>query len=179
MLRAAVCPWRSATTQCSTRMRSPVSRSGQRAMSPAAKMPGMLLSRYSSTMTPRSIASPACSANESDGPHADPDDDEVGLEAVLRSLDVDALLVYRGGRRAEVERHAMVLMELAQELSDLRSQNFLHQNRLGPDHVDFDIPGTKRRCDLKADEARADYDRALATSDAWRQEPGCQRAVRR
>jgi hypothetical protein len=33
--RAAFCRWRSATTQCSTRIRSPVSRSGQRAMSPA------------------------------------------------------------------------------------------------------------------------------------------------
>ena len=40
MLRAAAWPWRSATTQCSTRMRSPVCGSGQRAMSPAAKMPG-------------------------------------------------------------------------------------------------------------------------------------------
>jgi hypothetical protein len=30
----------SATTQCSTRIRSPVSRSGQRAMSPAAKIDG-------------------------------------------------------------------------------------------------------------------------------------------
>ena len=35
----------------------------QRAMSPAAKMRGALASRYSSTMTPRSVARPARCAN--------------------------------------------------------------------------------------------------------------------
>ena len=60
----------------------------------------------------------------------------------------------------------MVLMELAQEIPDLRSQHFLHQDRLGPDHVDFDIPGTKRRRDLQANEAGADYNRTLCHQSA-------------
>src|SRR6266478_9888660 len=47
MFRAAVWPCRCASTQCSTRMRSPVCGSGQRAMSPAAKIPGTLVSRNS------------------------------------------------------------------------------------------------------------------------------------
>src|SRR5215813_5051742 len=63
MLRAAVCPCRSATTQCSIRRFSPVWASGQRAMSPAAKIPGTLVSRYSFTATPRSVFRPARSAN--------------------------------------------------------------------------------------------------------------------
>jgi hypothetical protein len=74
--------------------------------------------------------------------------------------------------RAEVERHAVVLMELAQEISDLRSQYFIHQDRLGPDHVDFDIPGTKRRRDLKANEARTNHNRTLC-----HQSTGDQRAA--
>ena len=41
MFAAATWPWRSATTQCSTRRLSPVWGSGQRAMSPAAKMSGI------------------------------------------------------------------------------------------------------------------------------------------
>ena len=68
----------------------------------------------------------------------------------------------------------MVLMELAQEISDLRSQHFLHQDRLGPDHVDFDIPGTKRRRDLQANEARADHNRTLCHQSARRQARGRQ-----
>ena len=60
----------------------------------------------------------------------------------------------------------MVLMELAQEISDLRSQHFLHQDRLGPDHVDFDIPGTKRGRHLQANEAGADHNRALCHQSA-------------
>ena len=40
MFSAAACPIRSAATQCSTRMRPPLCGSGQRAISPAAKMPG-------------------------------------------------------------------------------------------------------------------------------------------
>src|ERR1700679_1320648 len=62
MLRATVWPWRSATTQCSIRRLSPLCGSSHRARSPAAKMPGMLVSRYSFTTTPRSILRPALSA---------------------------------------------------------------------------------------------------------------------
>src|SRR5438093_484651 len=67
MLSAAVWPWRCATTQCSTRIAAALCGSGQRAMSPAAKIPGALVSRYSLTVTPRSIARPAFSASASRG----------------------------------------------------------------------------------------------------------------
>ena len=98
-------------------------------------------------------------------PHADPDDDEVGLKA-FSAFQHHALLVYRGRCRAEVECHAMILMELAQEIADLRPQHFLHQDRLGPNHVDFDVPGTKRRRYFQANEAGADYDRTLCHQSA-------------
>ena len=55
----------------------------------------------------------------------------------------------------------MVLMELAQEIPDVRSQHFFHQDRLGPDHVDFDIPGTKRRRHFQSNKAGADHNRTL------------------
>src|SRR6185295_7130247 len=67
MFSAAVCPCRCATTQCSTRIALPLCGSGQRAMSPAAKIPGALVSRNSVTVTPRSIARPAFSARLSRG----------------------------------------------------------------------------------------------------------------
>jgi hypothetical protein len=98
-------------------------------------------------------------------PHADPDDNEVGLKA-FSAFQHHTLIVYRGGRRPEVECHPMVLRELAQEIPDFRSKHFLHQDRLGPDHVDFDIPGTKRRRDFQANEAGADHDRALCYQSA-------------
>ena len=97
--------------------------------------------------------------------HADPDDDEIRLKT-LSAFQRYALFVYRRRCRAEVECHAMVLMKLAQEIPDLRSQHFLHQDRLGPDHVDFDIPGTKRRRDLQANETGADHDRMFRHQSA-------------
>ena len=104
-------------------------------------------------------------------PYADPHDDEIGLKA-FSGFQRHVLLVYRRCRRAEPECHAMILMELAQELPDFRSQHFLHQDRLGPHHVNFDVPGTKRRRYLQTNEAGADHDRALC-----RQSAGDQRAA--
>ena len=60
----------------------------------------------------------------------------------------------------------MILMELAQEIADLRPQHFLHQDRLGPDYVDFDVPGTKRRRHFQANEAGADNNRTLCRQSA-------------
>ena len=65
-----------------------------------------------------------------------------------RQLQRDASLVYRGGCRAEMERHSMLLMEPADETPDLWSQDFLHRYCLGPDHMHFDIPGTERGLSL-------------------------------
>jgi len=122
ILRAAVCPWRSATTKCSARIRSPVSRSGQRAISPAAKMRGTLVLRYSSTVTPRSTATPARSANEIAGRTPMPTTTRSAWR-FFTNLQRHASLVYRGRRRAEMERHSMFLMEFADEISDLWSQD--------------------------------------------------------
>ena len=102
--------------------------------------------------------------------HADPDDDEIGLKT-FSAFQRHALLVYRGGRRAQMECHAMILMELAQEIPDLRSQHFLHQDRLGPDHVDFNIPGTKRCRHFQANAAGADHDRTFCYYSACDQRP--------
>ena len=80
MFSAAAWPWRSATTQCSTRMACPLCGSGQRAMSPAAKTPGALVSRKASTTTPRSSVRPAFSASSTRGRTPDAHDHEVGVE---------------------------------------------------------------------------------------------------
>jgi len=68
MFSAATCPCRSATTKCSTRIISPECGSGYFAMSPAAKTPEALVSRYSFTTIPRSVVSPARSARDTEGP---------------------------------------------------------------------------------------------------------------
>src|ERR1017187_10038534 len=52
-----------------------------------------------------------------------------------------------------MERHSVLLMECADEISDLGSQNFLHRYGLRPHHVHFDIPGTERGCHFESDEA--------------------------
>ena len=50
-----------------------------------------------------------------------------------------------------------ILMESADEAPDLGSQNLLHRNRLGPDHMDVDIPAAERGRHLEADKARANH----------------------
>ena len=62
MLSAAYLPWLKATSQCSIRRRRPCTTLSYSAMSPAAKMPGALVSRYRSVSTPLSVSIPACSA---------------------------------------------------------------------------------------------------------------------
>ena len=77
--------------------RSPLCGSGQRAMSPAAKMPGALVSRYSSTSTPRSIARPACSASASRGRTPMPTTTRSAVERAT-ALQRDLARVDRGRR---------------------------------------------------------------------------------
>src|ERR1700730_18243147 len=59
ILRATTCPWRSATTQCSTRRRRSEYASGHRATSPAVKTSLALVSRNSLTARPLSSVRPA------------------------------------------------------------------------------------------------------------------------
>ena len=71
-------------------MRSPLRGSGQRAMSPAAQMPGALVSQIVVDDTPRSTASPACSASSSARPHADARPPPDRPASVAPSSSVDA-----------------------------------------------------------------------------------------
>ena len=81
--------------------RSPLCGSGQRAMSPAAKMPGALVSRNSLTTIAVSIVSPAASASAARGAHADADHDEIRRET-----------------RPVVEHHRVLLDALRRVLRD-------------------------------------------------------------
>ena len=89
---AATWPWRSATTQCSTRMLSPVWGSGQRAMSPAAKMSGSLVCKRELTRTPRSRVKPSRLGELKARLDADADDHNVRVDP-LAPLQ-DNLLVF-------------------------------------------------------------------------------------
>jgi hypothetical protein len=89
-------------------------------------------------------------------PHPDTDDDEIGLE-FISVLQRDALLVYQRGCRTKMKRHPIILMELADKLSDIRSEDPLHRNRFAPDHMHINVPGAKRCCHFKSDEACADH----------------------
>ena len=67
MFWAASAPCRCAITQCSIRMRSPDTASGKRATSPAAKIPGTLVSSWRLTRIPSSTAMPALLARSVTG----------------------------------------------------------------------------------------------------------------
>ena len=86
--------------------RSPVCGSGHRATSPAAKIPGALVSRNSLTAMPRSTARPAVSASAVRRPDADAHDDEVGVERAPAAQG-HASSVDRGHRLAQVEDDAV------------------------------------------------------------------------
>jgi hypothetical protein len=72
-------------------------------------------------------------------PYPDSNEDNVRLEA-FAILQRYVSLVYRGHCRAEMKCHSMFLVESADEIPDLRSQDVLHRNCLEPNHVHVDIP---------------------------------------
>ena len=119
MLRAAVWPWRSATTKCSTRIASPLCGSGQRAMSPAANTcwrAGLeeLVDQHSAV-----DGEPGLFGERRRRTDADSDDDEVGVDA-LAIVQRHCMLVDRDCGPAEMERHAMQFVDRADERSKLR-----------------------------------------------------------
>ena len=131
-------------------------------MSPAAKTPGALVSRYSSTTTPRSIASPASSASASRGRTPTPDDDEVGGErrAVVERHRVASM---RCRLASEVETHAVLFVQRPDERRRAPGPCTRSSGTAsGADDVHLELARAQRRRDLEADEARADHDRALA-----------------
>src|SRR3984893_12902827 len=63
-------------------------------------------------------------------PHPDPDDDEVGIE-LFATLQCDAVWIERSCGGTEVERDAVLLVDLAYEVSDFRAKDCFHRPRLG------------------------------------------------
>ena len=128
-------------------------------MSPAAKIPGALVSRYSLTVTPRSTARPAFSASVSRGRTPTP--------TTTRSA-VD--------RAAALQRHSRASIAVAVSsrwkitpCSSCRlrtkspicgAQHALHRPLVGRHDVDLDAARAQRRRHLETDEARAHHDRA-------------------
>ena len=107
-------------------------------MSPAAQMPGMLVSRYESTPTPRSTAMPACSECRL-RPHADADDDKVGVE-LFPALQGDAVPIERSGCGTEVEDDAVLLVDLAHEVADFPAEHVFHRACFGCDDMHLEPP---------------------------------------
>ena len=98
-------------------------------------------------------------------PHADAQDDEVGLErravAQRHGASVDA----RDGS-AQMEDDAVLLVELPDEPADLRPHDALERLVLRRDDMDVDAARAQRRRDLEADEARADDHHASSRTRA-------------
>ena len=92
-------------------------------------------------------------------PHADADDDEIGLQHAA-ALQRRALAVDRGHGVAEMKDDAVLLMQGADEIAHLRPQHALHRPRLRRHDMDLDLARAQRRRDLKADETGADHDGA-------------------
>ena len=62
-------------------------------------------------------------------------------DAVERCRSEDIRKPDRGGGRADMECHTVFFMEFADEIADIRAEDFLH--RTPPDHMHFDIPRSK------------------------------------
>ena len=92
--------------------------------------------------------------------HADTDDHEIGIEHAaalqLHLLCGDAL---RGV--FQMEDHAMLLVQLADEVAHLRPEHAFERTLLGRDHMHLELARAQRGRDFEADEARADHHRAF------------------
>ena len=160
MLRAAVWPCRSRDDPVLDANTFTRCGSGQRAISPAAKMPGALVSRYSSTTTPRSIASPASS-----------------LATPRAARRCRATTMSAGSALAVFERHATALrstsgasprwkctpcsscsLRMKSPSSGPRTRS--SGSASGRHHVHLEIARAQRCGDLEPDEARAEHDGA-------------------
>ena len=100
-------------------------------------------------------------------PHADADDDEIGLERAA-ALQRDALAVDRRDGVLEMEDDAVLLVQRAHEVAELRPEDALQRPLLGRDDMDLELARAQRGRDLEADEARADHDGAARAACAAR-----------
>ena len=116
-------------------------------------MPGTLVSRYSFTDTPWSIASPACSASSSRGRTPTPITTRSAARRVPSSSDdgvgLDALRL-----ASEMERDAVRFVQRLNESAEVVAEHAGERKVFGRDDVDVDVARAQRRRHLEADEAR-------------------------
>ena len=109
-------------------------------------------------MTPRSTASPAASASADPRPNADPGDHEISLDRAA-AFELHLFAVDGGRHVLEVENHAVLLMQRADEIAHLRAENPLHGPFVRRHHMDVESASAERRRDLEPNEARTHDDR--------------------
>jgi hypothetical protein len=158
-LSAAVCPCRSATTQCSTRIRSPEIGSGQR----ACRRPRRYRARFFHEFIDAHAfvdCEPGLFGKRKARAHANADDHQVGVEHAA-ALERYVLAVDCGDTVLEMEFDAMLFVQSADEIAELRPEHALEGAFFRRDHVYLDVTGAQRGRSLQSDETRADHDRAL------------------
>ena len=99
-------------------------------MSPAAKIPGALVSRYSFTSTPLSTVEPGRLGQGDPGPDADADHHQVGRQR-RAVVEPDLPLADRRRLAAEPEGDAVLLVERADEVAELRPEDLAERAVLG------------------------------------------------
>ena len=93
------------------------------------------------------------------GPHADPDDHQIGLDRAA-AFERGALAVDRRCGVLEMKNHAVLFMQPADEIAELRPEDALHRPGFRSHDMNLDVARAQRRRDLKPDEARTDNKRA-------------------
>ena len=113
------------------------------------------------TVTPRSSARPALPPSARRGRTPTPMHHKIGgeLGAVLER---DASRFESADGVAEMENDAMLFMQRADDVAELRAHHVLQRARLRRDHMDLEPAGAQRRRDFQPDEAGADHDHARA-----------------
>ena len=92
-------------------------------------------------------------------PHADADHDQIGLQHAA-AFERRALAVDRGDGIAEMEDHAVLLMQRADEVAHRGAEHALHRPLLQSHHMDLDLARPQRGRGFQPDKTRADHDGA-------------------
>ena len=137
MLRAAVWPWRSATTQCSTRMCFAGMRIGPARDVAGGKDAGDAGFEIGIDGDAAIDRKAGLLGQRQPRPHADADHDQIGLERAA-ALERRALAVDRGDGVAEMEDDAVLLMQRADEVAHRGSEHALHRPLFRRDDMDLD-----------------------------------------
>ena len=129
-------------------------------MSPAAKIPGTLVSRYSFTTTPRSVLKAGLLGERERGPHAHSEDEKIGFDAAA-TAEHDLPSIYAGNCFAQVEDRALRFVKAAKESADFRAHHTLKRLLLRGDHMNSKTSCAQRGGDFERNEARAYEDDLL------------------